>query len=144
MPTRQTMRTARTGIARTIVPAQSLTVMGKRLVLIEQNEYDQLRAAAGMSEVGLPPFPTPDSEGNVPAFEYARASLARKIVLARKAQGLTQGELAKRAGVRIETVNRIENGKHTPDVATIDKLQRALDAAGLPAPRRQARRAKSR
>jgi ribosome-binding protein aMBF1 (putative translation factor) len=37
--------------------------------------------------------------------------------------------LAQRAGVRVETLCRIETGKHIPSVPTIDKLDRALKQA---------------
>jgi transcriptional regulator with XRE-family HTH domain len=61
--------------------------------------------------------------------EYARASLARKIIKARRTAGLTQADLARRAGIRPETLNRIEKGRTTPDVATIAKIERALESA---------------
>jgi DNA-binding XRE family transcriptional regulator len=77
----------------------------------------------------LPPLPSPDAKGNYPALPYARASLARKFVRRRQAAGLTQVELARRAGIRPETLNRLEQGRHTPTVATVDKLDRALAEA---------------
>ena len=46
----------------------------------------------------------------------------------RRAVGLSQAELARRAGVRPETLNRIERGRTTPDFATIRKLVVAIDA----------------
>jgi DNA-binding XRE family transcriptional regulator len=75
---------------------------------------------------GLPRLPRGDRNGNVPAVAYARASIAREIVSRRTAAGLTQGELATLAGVRIETVNRVEKARHTPSTATIVKLDEAL------------------
>jgi transcriptional regulator with XRE-family HTH domain len=77
----------------------------------------------------LPPLPQPDAQGNYPAVEYARASLARKIIRDRVAVGLSQRQLAMRAGVRVETLCRIETGKHIPSVPTIDKLDRVLKQA---------------
>lgn len=77
----------------------------------------------------LPPYPKPDANGNYPALEYLRVSIARDIIRDREALGLTQRELAKRAGVRVETLCRIETGKHTASTATIDKLDRALKQA---------------
>jgi transcriptional regulator with XRE-family HTH domain len=74
-------------------------------------------------------LPPPDKNGNYPAVEYCRASIARDIIKDRVAAGLTQRELAKRAGIRVETLCRIETGKHTPSVPTIDKIDRALKAA---------------
>ena len=70
-----------------------------------------------------------DSQGNYPAVEYARASLARKIIKARRRAGLTQADLARRAAIRPETLNRIEKGRTTPDTATIAKISRALELA---------------
>jgi transcriptional regulator with XRE-family HTH domain len=64
----------------------------------------------------------------IPAVEYARASLARKIIKARRMAGLTPADLARRAGIRPETLNRLEKGKTTPDTATLAKIERALQA----------------
>ncbi len=69
----------------------------------------------------LPELPKPDANGNYPAVEYARASLARKIIRDRVAAGLTQRALAKLAGISVEHLCRIETGKHTPSVPMIDK-----------------------
>ncbi|MBI1900246.1 MAG: helix-turn-helix transcriptional regulator [Planctomycetia bacterium] len=86
-----------------------------------------------------PRLPKPDADGHYPAVEYARVSLARKIIRDRVAAGLSQRQLALRAGIRVETLCRIETGKHTPSVPTIDKLDRALKAAEQ-RPRRRTRR----
>ena len=47
----------------------------------------------------------------------------------RRRVGLTQAELARRAGVRRKTLDGIEPGMQTPSVATIEKIERALQAA---------------
>ncbi|MGD0766881.1 MAG: helix-turn-helix transcriptional regulator [Tepidisphaeraceae bacterium] len=83
--------------------------------------------AAAVRGKDLPPLPKPDADGNVPALEYARASLARKLIVQRKTRGWSQAELARRAGVRIETINRLEKAKHTADPATARKIEMALD-----------------
>jgi transcriptional regulator with XRE-family HTH domain len=77
----------------------------------------------------IPPLPEPDGDGNYPAVEYARASLARKIIRDRGAVGLSQRELATRAGISFEDLCRIETGKHTPNVGTVDKIDRAQKKA---------------
>jgi hypothetical protein len=41
-----------------------------------------------------PTLPKADAQGNYPAVAYARVSLARKIIKARRQAGLTQAELA--------------------------------------------------
>ena len=53
----------------------------------------------------------------------------RKIIRDRVAVGLTQRDLAKLAGIRVEHLCRIETGKHTPSLPTIDKIDRALKQA---------------
>jgi ribosome-binding protein aMBF1 (putative translation factor) len=91
-------------------------------------EMENKRLAAHAGEKGdWPAFPKADARGNYPAVEYARASLARKIIKARQQAGLTQAELARRAAIRPETLNRIEKGKATPDTATIAKIELALE-----------------
>jgi DNA-binding XRE family transcriptional regulator len=123
--------------------AQSIQFDGKPYVILPRDEYDRLTTLAKAAD--LPALPEPNANGNYPAVEYARTSLARKIIRDRVAAGLTQRELAHRAGVRVETLCRIETGKHTPSVATIDKLDRALrQAAQLPPRvRRKTRRSSS-
>ena len=112
---------------------QLVTLAGKEYVLVKRAEFERLRAQAraATGKADLPPLPKPRADGRYPAVEYARASLARKIILQRRALGLTQAELARRAGIRPETLNRIEKGATTPGVATVEKIARALDAAAL-------------
>jgi DNA-binding XRE family transcriptional regulator len=47
-------------------------------------------------------------------------------VRGRREAGLTQVKLAQLAGIRTETLNRIEKGKHAPSMATVEKIERAL------------------
>lgn len=103
---------------------QNITLDGKQYVIVPRDEFERLSRAAR-----LPPLPEPDAEGNYPAIEYARASLARKIILRRESLGWTQAELARQAGIRVETLCRIETGKVTPTVGSIDKLDHALRTA---------------
>lgn len=107
--------------------AQAIMFDGKPYVVLPRDEYDRLTTLAKAAD--LPPLPAPDADGNYPAVDYARASLARKIIRDRVAVGLSQRQLALRAGVRVETLCRIETGKHTPSVPTIDKLDRVLKQA---------------
>jgi transcriptional regulator with XRE-family HTH domain len=51
------------------------------------------------------------------------------LVRDRQAAGLTQRELARRAGIRVETLNRAERGVVVPDVRTLRKIERALTSA---------------
>ncbi len=102
----------------------TLRLSGKKYVVLEQDEYRRLKAMAEPSL--LPPLPKPAKDGTYPAIEYARASLARKIVRDRTKVGLNQKELARRAGIRVETLNRIETGKTSPGLPTIEKIDRVL------------------
>ena len=77
----------------------------------------------------LTPLPKPDKQGNFPALEYARISLARDIIRDRRAAWLTQKELADLVGTRQETISRIESGKQTASVKLVDKIDRVLQKA---------------
>ncbi|NOS99626.1 MAG: helix-turn-helix transcriptional regulator [Phycisphaerales bacterium] len=74
-------------------------------------------------------MPERDADGNYPAVPYARSLLAQKLIRERVAAGLTQRELAQRAGIRFETLCRLEAGRHTPSIPTIEKLGRAMRGA---------------
>jgi ribosome-binding protein aMBF1 (putative translation factor) len=102
------------------------TINGKRMVVLEEGEYRRLKQKADEWE---PLLPEPDADGNYPAREYMLASIARSIIRHRRSAGLTQVELARRAGIRPETLNRIEQGKHSPNVSTVEKIERALKEA---------------
>ncbi|MHB1035121.1 MAG: helix-turn-helix transcriptional regulator [Pirellulales bacterium] len=102
---------------------QTVTLAGQRFVIVPEREYRQLRLGRDEQE---PSLPEPDSRGNYPAVESMRVLLARDILRARRAAGLTQVDLARLAGIRAETLNRIEKGKHTPSLDTVQKIDRAL------------------
>lgn len=76
-----------------------------------------------------PPLPKADARGHVPAVEYARVSLARKLIRDRRRFGLTQAELARHAKVHRKTLARVERGEVMPDASTFKKLDRALKSA---------------
>jgi len=105
------------------MPVQSIKLKGETYVVLPRDEYDRLSCLAN-----LPPLPEADGDGNYPAVEYARASLARKLILRRQALGWSQRELARRSGVRFETICRIEKGRNTPNVATVNRIDAALTA----------------
>jgi DNA-binding XRE family transcriptional regulator len=100
---------------------------GKDYVIIPREDFDRLSRLAKVAE--MPPLPKPNKDGNLPAVEYARASLARKLIQERTRLGLTQKELADMAGVRLETICRLERGKNAPSMATMTRIDRALAKA---------------
>lgn len=108
---------------------QSLDIRGKRFVLIPESEYRRLTRRFVPT---LPRMPRISPDGTYPAGRAMRTMMARKIIAARNAVGLSQAALARNAGIRVETLNRLEKGKHTPDLATMAKINKALDRAGAP------------
>ena len=110
--------------------AGTIELKGQRFVVLPETEYEELLARHDRDdEPKLPSLPKPLPNGNYDAIAYARASLARKLIRDRRAAGLSQAELARRAGIRIETLNRIERLKLTPSIATVEKLDRGMKRA---------------
>lgn len=109
----------------------TLEVDGKRIVQLPEQEYLALARRAGIQsqEPELPSLPALGADGHYPALEYAKVSLARKIIRDRKRLGLSQVELARRAGIAPESLNRLEHGKTNATIRTIEKIDGALKAA---------------
>jgi len=76
-----------------------------------------------------PPLPPREPNGTYPAREYLWVSVARTILRRRRALGWKQADLARRAGIRVQTLQRLEQGKHAPSVAAVDKIDQALKKA---------------
>ena len=100
---------------------------GIRYVIVREAVFKTLCQKAGVEETGA------TSPGNLSTdpLEMDRTTLAAKLIRRRQAAGLAQAELARRAKIRPETLNRIERGRTTPDFATVRKLVVAIDAAEL-------------
>ena len=105
---------------------ETVMVRGKRCVMIEETELRRLERQAGKAESPLPPLPAADAMGNRPALEYIQVSIARDIIRERRSLCLSQLRLAELAGLRQETVSRLESGKHSPTVRTVEKIDQAL------------------
>jgi ribosome-binding protein aMBF1 (putative translation factor) len=103
----------------------TLNMNGKTFVLVPDVEYRHLTAR----HAARPEFPAADADGNFPALQTGRVSIAREIIRRREAVDLSQKALAAAAGIRVETLNRIEKAKVTADTATIAKIDRALKRA---------------
>ena len=101
---------------------------GRRYVVLRETEYERLVAAAQEPA---------SSGGGWAAWEQDAAVLAQRLAERRRDAGLTQAALARAAGLRVETLNRIERGHQSPDFATVRKLIAALRATGAAAGRRK-------
>jgi ribosome-binding protein aMBF1 (putative translation factor) len=106
-------------------------VAGQRLTLLPEAEYLKLLEQAGRPapELQMPLVPAKLPSGNYPAREYLRASIAREIIRVRRRLGLSQAELARRAGMAIAHLNRLERAKGNPTAATVAKIDAALKVA---------------
>jgi DNA-binding XRE family transcriptional regulator len=111
---------------------QTITRKGRKFALVPVEEYQRWH------DESVPPFPPVDSDGTSNAIDFARASIARRLITDRRAAGLSQQQLAKMAHVRQETISRIESGKQTATVRVIDKLDKALRRANGQAGKRKA------
>jgi ribosome-binding protein aMBF1 (putative translation factor) len=102
----------------------TMTMSGKRFVLVPEDEFKLLKRSP------LPRLPRANpATGNFPAIQATRVGMARDIIKRREAVGLSQKGLAEAAGVRAETLNRIEKARVTADMATIVKLDKVLKRA---------------
>lgn len=89
-----------------------LRVGTRTFVLIPEREYERLLHGAETEATD--------------AIEFARASIGRDLRRKRERTHLTQAQVAARAGIRLETLSRLENGHGNPTVATIRRILRAL------------------
>ncbi len=115
-------------MARTARSVPTLELEGKRYVVLAESDYEALLDAAGG-----PPRPDP---GAWAAWDKDAAKLGARLAERRLQAGLSQVALATRAGIRVETLNRIERGHVTPDYATVRRLVLALRDASAAGGRR--------
>ena len=88
------------------------------------------KSANGSGRQEIPVFPPANARGNYPGAETLQVIIARQLIERRRQAGLSQAEVAKRAGICQETVSRLESGKHAPTVRTVEKIDRVLSDAG--------------
>jgi DNA-binding XRE family transcriptional regulator len=110
---------------RPAIDHRTVELDGVRYVIIRETVFELLCRKADIPCESRSIEEDPSS----PGLGLDQSSLAEKLVRRRRAGGLSQAELARRAGVRPETLNRIERGRTTPDFATIRKLVVAMNSA---------------
>ena len=101
---------------------RTLMEKGKKYVLVPADAWASIAGGA----VPMPAMPEADADGNVDALEFARATIARGIIRDRVGAGLSQAELARRAGIQPAVLNRIEKAKVVPDESTMKKIDAVL------------------
>jgi DNA-binding XRE family transcriptional regulator len=111
-------------------PVPTFELDGRRYVVLAEPDYERLVAAAGG-----PPEPDPSGWA---AWDQDAAKLGARLAERRRQAGLTQAVLARRAGIRVETLNRIERGRVAPDYSTVRRLVLALREAAATTSRRSA------
>ncbi len=106
----------------------TITIKNRKYVLVPSETYDSLVEKAGAV---LPAFPKAAADGSRPARATVLVSIARDIITRRVAANWTQEELATRAGVRPETISRLEGGKHRAQRETLARIDGVLRKAGV-------------
>ena len=97
---------------------QRILLDGKAYVVIAEDEFRTLTR----------PHESANTMDELNAFNVSDQRLADRLVQRRRESGLTQKDLAHRAGIRVETLNRIEKGRTTPDFKSIRKLVIAVNS----------------
>jgi len=96
---------------------QRVCLDGVWYVIIREDEFRELtRPVRGRGRVDA-----------LDALNMSHQRLADRLLQRRKEAGLTQKALAESAGVRVETLNRIEKGRTSPDFRTVRKLVNAMN-----------------
>ncbi len=106
---------------------QVLELDGVRYGVIREQELLELSRSVDVA--CKPVFQQAKDAGATVDVSLDDEQLAKRLTMRRKRAGLSQAELARNAGVRVETLNRIERGKTTPDFSTIRKLVVAINNA---------------
>lgn len=99
------------------------TIDGKAYVIIERDEYQELKMSSYKTD--FPEIP-PRGKHGYPAVQLGWATIGRDVIVKRRKAGLSLKDVARLAGIRVETLCRIEKGKHIPSIKSIDRIEAAL------------------
>ena len=91
---------------------QTLEIGRQKLILMPESEYKRLLADA--------------HRGTRDAVEFANEAIGRDLRRKREAIKMSQQEVAHKAGIRIETISRIESGRANPTIGTVKRILKAL------------------
>ena len=91
---------------------QTLAIGRQKLVVLPESEYKRLLADA--------------QRGTRDAVEFANEAIGRDLKRKREAARMNQIDVAQKAGIRVETLSRIESGHANPTVGTVKKILKAL------------------
>lgn len=97
-----------------------LTLAGTAYVVLSKAEYERLRREAEHAREN--------------ASQFAGKAIGPDLRARRLQARLKSSELARIAGIRVETLSRIENGRTNPTVATVQSILAALDRAAASGP----------
>jgi DNA-binding XRE family transcriptional regulator len=89
---------------------QELLISGRTFVLVAKEDFDRLARHAE----------TADASGS------GEEAIGQELRRRRREAGLTQAEVAVRAGIRQETLSRLENGRGNPTLRTVRAILRSL------------------
>lgn len=96
---------------------QRVQLDGKWYIIVPEEEFRALTQ----------PQASEGGRDELDAMNISDQRLADRLLQRRQDAGLSQKKLADLAGVRVETLNRIEKGRTTPDFRTIRKLVNAIN-----------------
>jgi DNA-binding XRE family transcriptional regulator len=81
---------------------------------------------AGPPSVEAKAMPLTEVKPMPPRLKNWTEFISKGIRNAREAAGLTQQQLAEKAGLRQSHISRLENGEHSPNHITLEKIAHAL------------------
>jgi DNA-binding XRE family transcriptional regulator len=104
-----------------------LPLDGRRYAIVSEARLRWLCRKAGVQPI--PSVSRTGSDTSLALFAENDDVIAARLARRRREAGLSQAALARLAGVRVETLNRVERGHTTPDFKTVRKLVLALREA---------------